>query len=208
MNTEVEPFRVEEISGDVRATYDRLDGEGHHDYALFKGYLDLGSKRSVRLLADRIAVGRDKLQMLCVRNSWVVRAADFDQELTRRALAELEGEGLEMRGRHAAAAKEIMEKAMEAVRHLDARFLIPRDIPVWIDVASKLERSSRGVQDAAKRVEVTGAGGGPIEVANSLSAEDRRALLAAVNEQIAIRLSPEIEQGIVDAEVIEDTDAR
>lgn len=207
MTQEIQPFSVEEISGDTRSTWDRLDGESTGDYALFKGYLDMGQKRSVRGLAERIAVGRDKLQMLCVRNSWVLRATDFDNDVTRRALAELEGEGIEMRGRHAEAAKEIMAKAMEAVKNLDPRFLIPRDIPVWIDVASKLERSSRGVQEAAKRVELTGAGGGPIEVANNLGADDRRALLAAINEQIEQRLAPPEIEGVLDAEVIEDTDA-
>lgn len=212
-STEIEPFAAEEISGDVRAPWDRLDGEAPEDYALFRGYLDQGAARNIRVLAERVAVPRDRCQRLSVTNSWVVRAAEFDADVTRKALAELEGEGIEMRARHAEVAKEIMAKAMDAVEFIDPRFLQARDIPVWIDVASKLERTSRGVQES-KRIELTGAGGGPIEVANNLGANDRRALLAAVNEQIAQRLkAPELEIGpvdgvddheeIIDAEVVE-----
>jgi hypothetical protein len=209
MSSEIEPvphFSAGEISGEVRRSFDRLDGEVPEDYALFRGYINMGAGRSMRTLAERIGVGRERLQALSLKNSWVTRATEHDDEITRKALAELEGQGIEMRTRHAEDAKLIIEKAMEAVQHVRPEFMSPRDIPVWIDVATKLERSSRGVQDAAKRVEITGAGGGPIEVANAMTSEDRREMLARVNAEIAKRLAPpELDGEIVEGEIVDDS---
>lgn len=201
----VPPVQPEEFFGDVRQTFDRLDGEGPADHALFRGYLDLGPNRSLALLSGRVVVDRVRLQALAVRNAWAARAADFDADVTRRALLELEGEGTAMRKRHAQAARVVFEKAVAAAEICNPNFMQPRDIPVWLDVAAKLERASRGVGEAAKRVEITGAGGGPIEVAQGLSADDRRALMAAIQDQIAVRLATgQIEADVLDGEVVED----
>lgn len=199
MSSEIEPFLATEISGDVREVWDRFDSETRFEHALLRGYLDLGQKRSLAILAERLDVPRERLQQLSVKHSWVARAASFDDDHTRRALAELEGEGVEMRERHAAASKALIEKAMAAADAVDPRFIQARDIPTWLDVAAKLERLSRGVQDAPKRVEITGKDGGPIEVANNMSAEERKALMSQIQEQLDKRLGqPAIEGGVID----------
>lgn len=204
--SEIEPFNPSELEGDSRMSYDRLDDETLYEHALLKGYLDLGSRRSLAVLAERLDVSRDRLQNLSARHSWVARAAEFDAEHTRRALAELEGEGIEMRERHAAAAKTLIAKALAAAEAVDPRFIQPRDVPTWLDVAAKLERLSRGVQDAAKRVEITGKDGGPIEVANNMSSEERKALLAGIQEQLEKRLKPAANEleAIIDAVVVDE----
>lgn len=210
MKAEVErvpPVEVTEYEGDERAPWDRLDGEHPADHALFRGYLNLGPKRTIRDLSDRLPTfGLGTLKLLSKRNSWVARAAEFDALQIRRALDELEGEGVSMRARHAEAARLVFEKAVVAAEMTRPEFMQPRDIPVWLDIAAKLERASRGVGEAAKRIEVTGANGGPIEVANGLAAEDRRALMAAIQEQIASRLSTGelTEADVLDGEVVED----
>lgn len=204
MSGELVPVAPEEFFGDVRASYDRLDGEGPTEHAFFRGYLDLGPKRSLAQLSGRLVVDRARLQALATKNSWIARAADFDAEVTRKALAELEGEGTAMRARHATAARAVFEKAVQAAELARPEFMAPRDIPVWLDVAAKLERASRGIGEGAKRVEITGAGGGPIEIAQSLAADDRRALMAAINEQIASRLAVGELTDVVDGEIVEE----
>lgn len=200
----VPPVGPEEFFGDTRQSFDRLDGEGPQEHAYFRGYLDLGPKRTLALLSGRIVVDRTWLHHLAAKNSWVARAADFDADVTRRALAALEGEGIEMRSRHAQAARVVFEKAVQAAELANPQFMQPRDIPLWLDVAAKLERASRGVGDAAKRIEVTGADGGPIEIANGLAADDRRALMAAIQDQIAARLATGEITDVLDGEVVED----
>jgi F0F1-type ATP synthase delta subunit len=67
-----------------------------------------------------------------------------------------------------------------------------------------LERLSRGATDT-KRIELTGKDGGPITVAQELTADQRRELLGAAAAELNKRIKQQaIEESIIDGEVVED----
>lgn len=192
----------EEFWGDLRLPFDRLDDEPKDHFMLFAGYRDLGSKRSMTKLAEMTGLSRSRLQPIAARNSWGARAEAYDIEIARIALSALEGDQTSMRVRHAEIARILMDKAASAAELVDPAFLSPRDVAPWLDVASKLERASKGLLDT-KRIEVTGKGGDPIKVVSEMSSEDRQQLMLEARAELNRRLG---QASIAWTEDIQDAD--
>ncbi len=206
MNAEIDPVIPEEYVFDFKGSWDRLDDESKDQYMLFAAYRDMGNRRSIRAIVDITGLSRSRIQPMAVRHSWSDRADQYDVEVARIALKALEGDDSqsEMRNRHAGIARVLVEKAGAAAAMMDPAFLAPRDLPVWLDVAAKLERASKGLLDT-KRLEVTGKGGDPIKIVNEMSADERRELMREARAELDRRLGkPEIEAIIEDAEIVED----
>lgn len=200
------PVHAEEFLGDKRATWDRLDEEAVEDFEFFRIYRELGcGVRSIRATAAVVGFSHRTVQRVATRNSWIARVEAYDLECQRQAVVSLEGGQLEMRQRHASMAKMILEKAQQAAELADPRFIHPRDIPVWLDTAAKLERLSRGVTET-KRVEVTGKDGGAIQVASELTSQDRRALLSAAAAELNKRLKASELENIIEGEIVSEED--
>lgn len=196
---------AEEFLGDRRQPWDRLDDEALEDFEMFACYREMGKgTRSIKAVAVEFDFSPRTVQRVASRNSWLARVEPYDDECHRLALVSLEGDTIAMRQRHARMAAVLLDKAEQAANLADPRFMHPRDIPVWLDVAAKLERLSRGVTDTRK-VEITGANGGPIEVAQTLTSAERRELLNSAAAELNKRLKQSaLEESIVDAEIIED----
>lgn len=200
------PVQAEEFLGDRRQSWDRLDDEAIEDFEMFACYREMGKgTRSIKAVAVEFDFSPRTVQRVASRNSWLARVDPYDAECHRLALVSLEGDTIAMRQRHARIAASLLEKAEQAASLADPRFMHPRDIPIWLDVAAKLERLSRGVTDT-KRVEVTGKDGGPIQMATELSSQDRRALLEAAAAELNKRVKQTELENVIEGEIVEDED--
>lgn len=183
--------------------WERLPGEGVRSYRAFTVYRDLGPDRTVQGVVDKVGGSIGTYRTLSSTQGWVRRAEAYDDYLERQERKLIERGRLEARRRQINIGQTMQSKAMEGLLNMNPYTATPRDLALMADIGVKLERAARGEVDT-KRLEVTGDGGGPIQVANSLNADDRRELLAQIQAQIGSRLgiieAPRIIQGEVERE--------
>ena len=128
--------------------WDRLPTESTKAYEAFSIYRDMGRERSLSKVAERLQKS-DTLMGRWSRNfDWVERAACWDDEQDRieREIAQREqAQAIKnMRKRHAEIANAMLIKAAKALKRLPEDEIKPQDVSRMVDVASKLERISRG----------------------------------------------------------------
>lgn len=165
--------------------WERQPGESAQAYEAFCAYRDLGPGRSMTKAAR--ALGRSgvgTLEKHSVRWTWVHRAELYDAENDRAFRHEMATARREMARRHARVATAALGKAVQRLQSLTPENLNARDVATWIEMAAKLERAALGEPD---RLEVSGPGGGPVEVSH-LTDEERRARLAQLRSEIDSRL--------------------
>lgn len=208
----VKPVSPVEYYGDERATFDRLDGESVGEFQWFDAYRRLGRKRSYKEIAQCMEVRRERVQAVASKHSWVIRARAYDEFTDGQRLAELEGRQISVKIDNDRMLESAFEKLEAAISIFDPYKINPRDIPAWIDVLIKARRQSVGISDAPKKIEITGAGGGPIEVINSMTSGERGQLLGDMISELTRRADEraalEAASNIVDADIVsEDHDA-
>lgn len=204
MSSEIERVTPDEYEGDVRQAWDRLDNEARDHHEWFMAYVEQGPGRSFRALAENTGLSRSRIQPVAGRNSWVARAAAWDAEHQRLAQAALETPIIDMHKRYAAIAEKASGLVLAALEMQDPAFMNMRDAGPLLDAAFRIERASRGITDT-KRIEVTGKGGGAIEVVQAMDAETRKAFLAAGLAELAGRHQAALEN-VVDAEIVDSGD--
>lgn len=197
-----------ETLGDTHEPYDILDDESPAAFRAFAVYRDSGPDRTFKGTAEKLGVHPGSLKPWTGRHSWIDRARCYDTYLDRRARAVLERDIVASRQRHAEMARLIQDKVALGLAALEPRLMTPKDLIYALDVAVKLERAARGDLDA-KRVELTGKDGGPIEVIGEMSAADRARMLAEIQSVAAARLGilDLHAEEIAEAELVEDDGA-
>lgn len=186
-------------------------GEPTRAYECFATYRDLGPNRTRKAVAEDLGISVTTLKEWFGKHAWEDRVRAYDLERDRANRVQLESERLAMRLRHAGAAVFLQKKVAERLALMDPMEMTPKDAVYALDLSSKLERISRGEESA--RIEITGKDGGPIELAESLSTDDRVALMAQIQAELSRRLGPgtsteahqELEK-IYDAEVVEEAE--
>jgi len=124
--------------------WERLPGESAKNYEAFCRYRDMGPNRSQEKTARELSKSRQLLARWSALYRWPERAIAWDDEQDRLAREAHTRDILDMRRRHAQLAKEVLDKVQAAIQHLDAAELKTGDLARLLDVASKLERTSRG----------------------------------------------------------------
>lgn len=182
-------FKVDEKSTDdgARQPWERLGDETSHLYSLFCYFRDMGPRRNLGQAAKDLSLAVATLRTLSSRNGWVRRAESYDAYLERQERLIIERGRMEARRRQINLAQKLQEKGLEALLAMNPHTMNAKEATLAIDVGVKLERQARGEVDT-KRVEHTGEGGGPIEVAQGLSAGDRLLLLQQIQDQIESRM--------------------
>lgn len=201
MGSEIQRVDPSEFRFDERQAYDRLDNESVDEFTFARAYFDMPS-RSMGKLADDIGVPRNRLQVLAKKHSWTARAEALDVEIARRALKNLESRQVEVRTNHSDIAQKMLDKVSDKLDDLMNHEVYAKDLPALLDVASKLQRVSVGLQDT-KRVEITGRDGNAIQIVQSLDSSDRHNFLRDAQAELNRRLALD---NIVDAEVIDDVE--
>lgn len=188
--------------------WERLDGETSSQYAAFCVYRDMNSGRTINKAATASGGNPDTYRQLSSQHGWVARATAYDDWRERNERRLIERGRLEARRRQIEIGQVMQSKALEGLLATNPYTATPRDLALMADIGSKLVKSGVGEVDV-KRIELTGAGGGPIEAAQSLSAADRRELLAGLVAEADRRLGTiptgELEN-VIEGEVISEED--
>ena len=128
--------------------WERLPNETQKAFEAFCVYRDLNEERSLQKAADNLGKSRGLLEGWSSKFEWVKRVAAWDAERDRKELEAAEAQRIKdvlaMRKRHANLAVDMLEKAAAALAEIPDDEIKAADISRMVDVASKLERISRG----------------------------------------------------------------
>ncbi len=87
---------------------------------------------------------------------WVTRAQAYDDYIERKKREEKEKAILEMAERHAKLAMAFQQRIAQRLQEIDPAELSPADMARWLDIATRLERLSRGEPTEIGKQEVQG----------------------------------------------------
>ena len=134
--------------GNTPEPWERRENETTKAYEAFCIYRDMGRERSLSKVAEKQQKSGSLIGRWSRENDWVKRAARWDDEQDRidRETAQREQAKAikEMRKRHADLGTAMLIKAAQALKSIPIQDIKPGDISRMVDVASKLERISRG----------------------------------------------------------------
>lgn len=159
---------IVDLPADSEAWPLRLDGEPPRAFAAFRVYRDLGVERSLRQAAiafygldvDTVSPAKMSTKTRQVAEwsrlwRWVDRARESDRLIDLRAQATAARELVEMRERHAATGKALMNRGAAALLATDPGTISPGVARGLVVAGAALERAARS--DDAVRVELGGA---------------------------------------------------
>lgn len=124
--------------------WERQEKETDKAFEAFCVYRDMGPERSLNKTVQKLSKNRTTLADWSSKYNWVKRAAAWDKEQDRIARQAQTKEIVNMRKRHANLAHAMLVKAAKALNAISEDEIKPADISRMVDVASKLERLSRG----------------------------------------------------------------
>lgn len=128
--------------------WERRQDESTKAYEAFSTYRDMGRERSLSKVAEKLQKSDTLIGRWSRTYGWVERAAKWDDEQDRleREIAQKEQQKAikDMRKRHADLGQAMLIKAARALAKIPDDEIKPQDISRMVDVASKLERISRG----------------------------------------------------------------
>lgn len=134
--------------GNIPEPWERRESESTKAYEAFCIYRDMGRERSLAKVAEKQQKSGSLIGRWSRENDWVNRAAKWDDEQERleREIAQREQTKAirEMRKRHADLAEAMLVKSAKALKKIPVEEIKPQDISRMVDIASKLERISRG----------------------------------------------------------------
>lgn len=124
--------------------WERQPSEGIKAYEAFNTYLLMGEDRTYTKVATELKKSTTIIGRWGSQYKWQERVAAYDahqMELTRKDQAKAIRE---MRKRHALLATSMLTKVTKKMTKMSEDELTPQDMKAWVDVATKLERLSRG----------------------------------------------------------------
>ena len=125
--------------------WERQPGENAKAFDAFCCYRDMPpSIRSIRRVVEQKEASERTIKDWKKKYDWDHRAGAWDDELDRQALLERMEDIAEMHKRHIRLSEKIIAKVEDAVDSIDADQIKPSEMARLIEVASKLERLSRG----------------------------------------------------------------
>ena len=124
--------------------WERQDGETAKAYEAFSEYRDMGAERSLAKVGQKLGKSKAQMEKWSKKYSWVARAEQWDLEEDRLVRIALTKEIGAMRKRHTDVARAMLIKAARALQKIPDDEIKATDISRMVDVASKLERISRG----------------------------------------------------------------
>ena len=127
-----------------REPWERQEGETYKQYEAFCTYRDLGLDRSQTKVSEQLSKSRALISRWSSMNNWVERCRAWDTEQDRLNRIQQIKEIRQMRKKHATIASSMLVKAAKALNSLKEEDIKAQDISRMVEVASKLERLSRG----------------------------------------------------------------
>jgi hypothetical protein len=164
--------------------WERLRKESAQAFEGFVIYRDMGADRSLAKVAERLGKSTTLVERWSARDAWVTRVEAWETEQDREWIRQQQVHRRETGKRQLRLANAMQSALVGALANVDPKKLSPRDLATWLDVTAKVQRQALGLGD---RIEVTGADGGPVELAQ-LSPDQVQARMAKVGAEIQRRL--------------------
>lgn len=140
--------KITETTPATPLPWERQPRETPKAFEAFCAYRDMGTDRSCSKVAVVVGKSFSLMQQWSQKNGWVERASAWDDEqdrLKREADQKAQIEAIKaMRKRHTKVAVKMIDKAEAALDEILAGEIKPSDLPRIVDIATKLERISRG----------------------------------------------------------------
>jgi hypothetical protein len=124
--------------------WERQPDETPKAFEAFCVYRDLGADRSIAKAGKQLGKNRVTLEQWSTKYGWVKRCTAWDTEQDRLARIKQQQDIQKMRKRHAGIATTMLIKAATALQRIPDDEIKASDISRMVEVASKLERISRG----------------------------------------------------------------
>ena len=135
--------------------WERQPGESAQAYEAFAIYRDMGSNRSLRVVAEQLSKSDTLIKRWSREKKWGERCRAYDNHLDDVARQEALRKYKKMRTRHIGIALQLQEKALAELKNLPDGSMTPKDIIQFLDKATELERDNRmeeaGVAPEARR---------------------------------------------------------
>lgn len=216
-NADITTYRKLGMADD-RSPWERQPDEPLMAYGWFTLYRDMNPQdRLVATVADRAGRTLAYLHKICGRDRWRERAAAWDIEKMRRFALEQDESRKRTARRHLRLSDAMVDVALKRVAAIDPEKLSLRDLPMFIDVATKIARSALGMDSpaviAATQINIAqGSDVGSEERAAQEEAREVHERIKASLVELASRMTPEQRQvaaeawgqqpGIIDGEVV------
>lgn len=167
--------------------WDRLPGESNQAWEAFRIYRDMGLTRSHVKVAAEVGKNVTMMGRWSKAHTWPLRAIAYDKFCDREWQLTMQEEAARANKANAKIAAKMIERVAAATDFL--AFEDAGELARVFDVATKIQARALGM--STENVQVTGKGGGPVEVADvsMLSDEDRRARMSQLMDQLAKRLA-------------------
>ena len=124
--------------------WERQLNESTQAFEAFARYRDMGASRSTSKVSRQLCKSRTLITRWSSEHDWVKRVAAWDAEKDRAARETQINDIIEMRKRHAATAKKMMDLADTALNNINPEDVSVNELSRLVESASKLERISRG----------------------------------------------------------------
>ena len=167
------------------APWERQPNESDVAFEAFVEYRDMGVKRSCAKVAKELSKSTTMINRWSSVHGWGARINAWTNEQDRLTREELTKGVAAMRKNHADIAVHMLDKALKALQRIPTEELTMQDIARAVDVASKLERLSRG--EVTERTEGRNTIGGRMTVISDpyvdLTTEELRKLARLADDR-------------------------
>ena len=127
--------------------YEKQVGETPLAYRLFSVFRDAGFNRDLREVAKDIGRSYRSVKNLSISNQWVMRAANYDEHISRETERLLRYEIIDARQRHHRLGSLLMDFAQESVENLRSMndLLSVKDIVALTECGHRIESTALGM---------------------------------------------------------------
>lgn len=127
--------------------WERQKGESEKAYEAFVAYRDMGEKRTLIAVAEKLGKSDTLIRRWKDRWEWKERVRAYDNDLEKEARAKAIKDRKDMTARHIGIAMQLQKKALEALQGLSVEDMTPKDIKEYIKIATDLERLNRTLEE-------------------------------------------------------------
>nr|UWI04079.1 MAG: hypothetical protein [Bacteriophage sp.] len=131
--------------------WERQKGESEKAFEAFAVYRDMGKKRTLTAVAEKLQKSGSLIRRWKDRWDWVERVRAYDNDLEKEARAKAIKDRKDMSDRHIKIAMQLQKKALEALNGLEVEAMSPKDIKEFIKMATDLERLNRTLEEESSK---------------------------------------------------------
>lgn len=146
--------------------WERQQGESAQAFEAFSIYLNLGTDRSLKAVAQQLSKSLPLIKRWSREKQWQERIRSYDNELEKEARKKAIADRKAMTERHIGIAMQLQKKALEALGSLSAEDMSAKDVKEFIKMATDLERLNRTLEEESAKARDSG----PTQLADAIIA--------------------------------------